>query len=288
MSQLTNHAENKLADFARGQGLSLPDSWWIALGSAASDSSFTEISGTGYARVEVPRSLTDWAGTQAAGSTVASNGTSHTTSNNAEIDFGTAGSAWGDVTHVGLFNGEDSDSVCWIYLPLEVPLDVGSSDPVSIAASALTLAIGLAGGMSDYLSNKLIDLIFRDQAYSWPLSVYLTLYTAAPSNAGGGTEVSGGSYARVAIGSSYAALSGTQSAGSTDESTGTGGRISNNTTKSFPAPTADWGTVSWCGLKDAATVGNLMWWKPLTAPKTIPSGVSAPSFPVNTVGITWA
>ena len=50
--------------------------------------------------------------------------------------------------------------------------------------------------MSDYLENKMVDLIFRGQAYTAPV-IYVALYTAAPSDAGGGTEVSGNAYARV-------------------------------------------------------------------------------------------
>ena len=51
MSQLTNYAENKLVDMLRGQAWGLPADLYFGLASAASDSSITELSGTGYARV---------------------------------------------------------------------------------------------------------------------------------------------------------------------------------------------------------------------------------------------
>ncbi|HEY9245638.1 MAG TPA: hypothetical protein VIO11_02215, partial [Candidatus Methanoperedens sp.] len=55
-------------------------------------------------------------------------------------------------------------------------------------------------GMSDYLENKLIDHIFRARSFTAPTQLWVGLLTAAPSDAGGGTEVSGGSYARATPG----------------------------------------------------------------------------------------
>lgn len=144
-------------------------------------------------------------------------------------------------------------------------------------------------GMSDYLENKLVDFLFRGQSFSNPV-VYVALYTAAPSDAGGGTEVSGGSYARVkAAASSTQALTdwaGTQSAGSTTASTGTGGQTSNNNAITFPAPTANWGSVTHFGLFDAVSGGNLLFWAPLSVAKTINNGDSAPSFSAGALTVT--
>ena len=288
MSQFTNFAENKIADYFRGQGLSsLPTNWYIALGSASSDSTFTELSGTGYARVTVARSLANFAGTQGAGTTLASSGTSHETSNNTLWDFGTSGGAWGTATHIGFFD-DGSSGNCWIWLTLPTPVAVAAGGiAVSIAIGSVAVTLGLTGGMSDYLSNKLIDLIFRAQAYTWPSNLYGALYTATPSNAGGGTEVSGGGYSRPAIASSMAAWSGTQAAGSTTASSGTGGRISNNAAFTYPAPTGSQGTVAWEGLKDASTSGNLMFWGAI-ASRTIGAGSTAQSHAANTLAITIA
>ena len=132
--------------------------------------------------------------------------------------------------------------------------------------------------MSDYLENKIIDWLFRAQAYSPPATMYVGLLTAAPSDTGGGTEVTGGSYARVAVTSSLANWAGTQSAGSTVASSGTSGTTSNNNAITFPAPTANWGTVTHFGIYDAITSGNLLFWAPLTVSKTVNNGDAAPSF----------
>jgi hypothetical protein len=134
-------------------------------------------------------------------------------------------------------------------------------------------------GISDYLENKLIDFLFRAQSYSPPATLYFGLLTAAPSDTGGGTEVSGGAYARVGVTASLANFAGTQSAGSTSASSGTGGQTSNNGAITFPSPSgANWGSVTHMGLYDASTSGNLLAWVALTTPKTVNDGDAAPSF----------
>lgn len=142
--------------------------------------------------------------------------------------------------------------------------------------------------MTDFLENKLIDWFFRGQAIgitgasaaagTGPTTLYFGLLTAAPSDAGGGTEVSGGSYARVAVTTSTTNFAGTQSAGSTAVSSGTGGTTSNNGTITFPAPTANWGSVTHFGVYDASSGGNLLIHGALTTAKTVNNGDAAPSF----------
>ena len=53
-----------------------------------------------------------------------------------------------------------------------------------------------AAQASDYLENKLIDHLFRAGTFAKPTALWVALFTGAPGDAGGGTEVSGGSYAR--------------------------------------------------------------------------------------------
>jgi hypothetical protein len=107
---------------------------------------------------------------------------------------------------------------------------------------------------------------------------YVGLLTANPTDSTAGTEVSGGSYARVAIASTLAAWAGTQSAASTTASSGTGGTTSNNGAITFPAPTANWGSVTGFGVYDAPTGGNLLFYAALTVSKTVNNGDAAPSF----------
>lgn len=132
--------------------------------------------------------------------------------------------------------------------------------------------------LSNYLENNIIDFVLRGQTFTPPSTLYVGLFTSAPSDTGGGTEVSGGSYARVSLASSLVNWAGTQGAGTTTASTGTSGTTSNNTVISFPAPTANWGTITYVGLFDASTSGNLIIYGALSASKTVNNGDAAPSF----------
>lgn len=141
--------------------------------------------------------------------------------------------------------------------------------------------------MSDYLENKLVDQLFRGQSAPTTSTLYVGLLTGAPSDTGGGTEVSGSSYARASVTSSLANWSGTQTAGSTDASSGTGGQTSNNAAITFPTPTGTWGTVSHFGIYDASTGGNLLFWGALTINKTI-NEADTVTFPAASLSITFA
>lgn len=137
---------------------------------------------------------------------------------------------------------------------------------------------------SDYAENALIDHVFRTATFTKPATVYVGLLTAAPTDAGGGTEVTGGAYARVAVSSVDASWLGTHGS-ATGVSSGTNGTISNAATVDFPAPTANWGQVTNFAIYDAATAGNLIIQSALTTPKTINNGDAAPSFGVGALTI---
>jgi len=141
--------------------------------------------------------------------------------------------------------------------------------------------------MSDYLENKLIDQLFRGQAAPTTTNLYVGLLTAAPSDSGGGTEVSGNNYSRVTVASSLANWAGTQSAGSTTASSGTGGQTSNNSAITFATPSGTWGTVTHFGIYDASTAGNLLFYGALTISKTINQSDTV-TFPAGSLTITFA
>jgi hypothetical protein len=142
--------------------------------------------------------------------------------------------------------------------------------------------------MSDYLENKLVDHIFRNRSYSVPTTIYVGLFTATPSDSGGGTEVSGGSYARVQVGPSDSAWESTQGTTTAVASSGTGGATQNGGAITFPAPTANWGTIVAFGIFDASTSGNLLIWGPVTPNKTVNNGDPAPSYPAGALDIVFA
>lgn len=115
---------------------------------------------------------------------------------------------------------------------------------------------------SDYLENELLDHVFGAAAYTAPSSIYVALFTVAPTDAGGGTEVTGGSYTRATV---------TNNA--TNFPAASGGAKSNANAITFATATANWGTVVAVGLYDASSGGNLLAWDAITS-QSVPSGVT--------------
>lgn len=138
---------------------------------------------------------------------------------------------------------------------------------------------------TDYLENLIVDHLFRTRTWAKPTALYLALFTAAPSDSGGGTEVSGGAYTRVNLAPLNANWAATQG-GTTGDSSGSGGQTSNALAITFPAPTGNWGTVTHFAIMDASSGGNMLIWDALTASRTILSGDPAPSFAASALQIT--
>lgn len=110
--------------------------------------------------------------------------------------------------------------------------------------------------MSNYLENALINATLRNTSYTSPTTVYVALFTSDPTDAGSGTEVSGGSYARQSA--SFAAPS--------------NGASATNADITFPTATGTWGTIGWIGIYDNVTGGNLLYHTALDSSKTIETG----------------
>jgi len=112
-------------------------------------------------------------------------------------------------------------------------------------------------GFSDYLEDKVLDHVFGGVAYTAPTK-YVALYTVAPTDTGGGTEVSGGAYVRKTA---------TFNVSGTSPTTAT-----NAAAIEYPTATANYGTVVAVGVFDALTSGNLLAYANLDASKVVSSG----------------
>ena len=108
---------------------------------------------------------------------------------------------------------------------------------------------------TNFLETEILDHVFAGAAYSAPSTHYLGLFTSAPGETGGGTELSGSAYVRKAI-----------------AFTTSGDTTSNNAAVEFPTATGSWGTVTHVGVFDALTSGNLMVYATLAASKAVASG----------------
>jgi len=115
----------------------------------------------------------------------------------------------------------------------------------------------MAGSFTDYLEDKILKHVFTNVAYTSPTTVYVGLFTVAPTDVGGGTEITGMGYAR-------------KSAAFTVSGTGT--LATNSAAVEFDAATGTWGTIVAIAVFDALTTGNMLAFADLTTSKTIATG----------------
>ncbi len=127
--------------------------------------------------------------------------------------------------------------------------------------------------LSDHAEKLLLDWMMTSGTATRPTAWFVALYTAAPSDAGGGTEVSGAGYARQAVAFSAAATP--------------GGTTSNTADVSFTAVGGDYGTVTHLGIFDASSSGNLLWHGALTASKAVEDGDTI-TFSAGNIDLTMA
>jgi hypothetical protein len=112
---------------------------------------------------------------------------------------------------------------------------------------------------SDYTENLVLNWLFTANSATRPTAWYVGLFTSAPSDTGGGTEVSGSGYARTATG--------------TITVSGTATTATNSAAIEFAAASGgNWGTIGWAAIFDASSGGNMLAWAPLTTSRTINDG----------------
>jgi hypothetical protein len=112
---------------------------------------------------------------------------------------------------------------------------------------------------SDYTENLVLNYVFTTSSVTRPTEWYVGLFTAAPSDTGGGTEVSGSGYVRKVTG--------------TITVSGTGTTATNSAAIEFAAASGgNWGTVTHAAIFDALTSGNMLGWAELTTSRTINDG----------------
>lgn len=119
----------------------------------------------------------------------------------------------------------------------------------------------MAGSLSDFAELELLDHLFGGASYSPPATLYFAAFTSNPGDAGGGTEVTGNNYSRVAV---------TNNA--TNFPAAASGAKSNGTLISFAQASGAWGTVTAIGVFDAASAGNLLAWGTLSSSQAVGSG----------------
>lgn len=133
----------------------------------------------------------------------------------------------------------------------------------------------MAGSINDGTETRILDHIVGKTSYTMPSTVYLALFTTAVNDAGGGTEVSGGSYTRkLTAGSDWVAAA--------------AGASSNATIITFVTPTGSWGTVTHFAIMasvSGTTAADYIGWSDLTVSQAIGTGNTV-SFAIGALALT--
>lgn len=121
----------------RGQTYTPPTNWYVGL--IMDTESEMSTAGTNYARVSVPRTLANWAGTQGAGTTTASSGSSNTTSNNTKISFPSPSTAWGNIKYIAFYTAASGGNAKFKMQLGSVKQIVNTGDPLEIDIGTLSM-----------------------------------------------------------------------------------------------------------------------------------------------------
>lgn len=246
---ISDYLENKLLDHVlKNDAFAVPTNIYIALSTADpldDGSGLAEPSGNGYARVVC--NAWDAAASRAIANTGA-------------VEFAEATGNWGSITHFAIFDAITGGNFL-AHGDLAASKTIGAGDDASFAAGDLDVSLN-SGGVSDYLANKLLDHVFKTTSYSQPTNIYVALATATINDATTGTTITepGENYERKQH-EAYDAAS--------------GGASENTGAITFVTATAAWGTVTYVALIDASTVGNILFYTVLDAPKAIGQGDTA-------------
>ena len=108
---------------------------------------------------------------------------------------------------------------------------------------------------SDYTENLALTFLLTASTATRPTAWYVALFTTATNDTSGGTEVTGGSYARQTV-----------------AWTVTGDTAANTSTITFPTASASQGTITHVAIHDAVTAGNRLFHGAVTTSKSIDTG----------------
>lgn len=255
MGSLTDYGEQFIMQHFFGASQTAPAAVYLALCTAdptdaATGASMNEVANSGgYTR----KAITFGA---AASRKVEQSGT---------VTFDQASGSWGTVTHWAVVDSATHGAGnALAHGALTTSKSIVNGNTPSVASAEVDVEItATAGGMTNSAVHSILDFLFRNQAYSQP-ATYMGLVTTTSSDTAAGTEVSGGSYARVLVNKAGGA--------SPAWSTPSGGVTDNANAVTFTTATASWGTVVGAGVWSASSAGTLLWYGNDTADQAVASG----------------
>lgn len=242
---LSNYAENELLDHALKTGaFTVPAGLYIALSTAdptEDGSGIAEPVAMGYTRIQHDTF-------HAAADRIATN--------DGVVSYAEATGNWGAITHFAIFDDPTAGNML-IYGPLSDPKTINTGDDAYFADTAIAISWDV-GAMGTYLANKLLDHLLKTATYTAETNLYVCLSTANPTDDDSGlAEPVLANYARVVCNTWDAA---------------SGGASENTNIIQFNISSGSWGTITHFALKNAATLGDLLFYGELTASKAVGSG----------------
>lgn len=242
MGSITNYLELELLDHIFNAAYTPAATLYLAMCTAdptdaATGASMNEMGNSGgYARVAI-----------AFGAAA-----SRVITQNADVDYTASGDWSADATHWCVTDsGTYGAGNALAHGALGTTRTVTSGDSPTVASGEVNVTFS-AGKISDAVAVKLLDLAFRNQAYSAP-DTYVGFTTAVITDSDTGssvTEVSGGSYARKQVN--------VNGGSSPTWDVAASGAVDNTHDIVLPTATASWGTVTSMFIASAASAGDMI------------------------------
>lgn len=268
MGSLTDFAENELLDHVLNAAYTPPATVYLALCTAdptdaATGASMNEVTNSGnYARTAITFGAA----------------ASRRVTQNAQVTFPQANGAWGTVSHWAIVDTATYGAGNVLaHGQFAAAKQIVSGNTPSVASAEVYVEFS-AGEISTYLAHALLNLMFRNVAYSKP-NTFVALVTVVVTDSDTGstiTEPSGGAYARVQVNPNGGASPAWDVAVS--------GLVDNANAIAFAAATASWGTLVGVAIVDAASAGNVLFYDNGMADQAVGSGDTV-SFPVGDLDV---
>lgn len=238
MSALSDYLENELLDhILRNSAYTRPATVYFALftGDPGESGNTGEVATGSYARAALTNNATNFPECAATGTPVKTNGVA--------IQFPTASASWGTITHWAIYDDDGSPSGNMLaHGALTTPNAIASGKTPRFAAGAFAITASNAsnGGLTTFAVRKLLDHVFGGPTYTPAATIYTGLGTALSSETL--TEWADSSYTRQAT--AFDAAS--------------GGVCLNTAAETYSASVAVSETLTYYGIWDDASAGNLL------------------------------
>ena len=175
MGSLSDYAENKMLDHFLGTAAYTPAAT-VYIGLSTADpldtaAGLAEPVGNAYARQSI---AFDAAASRLLNQT-------------SLITFPTASGSWGTITHYAIFDASTNGNML-AHGSLSASRTVTSGKTLSIAAGQVDISFN-TGGFSNYLAHKMLDLMFRNTAYTAPTIYVALVETTAPTDTSTGATI---------------------------------------------------------------------------------------------------